>query len=40
MSDRQDEKAEQSVGAFTLADPLSSAPPVPLPYPVPEPDEE
>nr|WP_316763996.1 hypothetical protein [Streptomyces sp. NEAU-HV9] len=40
VSDQQDEKAEQSVGAFTLADPLSSAPPVPLPYPVPEPDEE
>ena len=40
MSEQQDEKAEQSVGAFTLADPLSSPPPVPLPYPVPEPDDE
>lgn len=36
----QDEKAEQSVGAFTLAGPLDSAAPTPLPYPVPTPDEE
>ncbi|MDR3081167.1 MAG: alpha/beta hydrolase [Streptomyces sp.] len=40
MSDQQGEKAEQGVGAFTLADPLSSAPPVPLPYPVPEPEPD
>ncbi|WP_042371376.1 esterase/lipase family protein [Streptacidiphilus neutrinimicus] len=40
MSGPQDEKAEQSVGAFTLADPLSSTAPTPLPYPVPEPDEK
>ncbi|ARF55725.1 esterase/lipase family protein [Streptomyces gilvosporeus] len=40
MSEQQDEKAEQSVGEFTLAGPLSSTPPVSLPYPVPEPDEE
>ncbi|MFE0510044.1 esterase/lipase family protein [Streptomyces sp. NPDC058964] len=40
LSEQQDEKAEQSVGAFTLAGPLSSAPPVTLPYPVPEPDEQ
>ncbi|MEU2632403.1 hypothetical protein [Kitasatospora sp. NPDC007106] len=39
MSD-QDEKAEQSVGAFTLAAPLDSTAPTPLPYPVPTPDEE
>ncbi|MGW7261315.1 esterase/lipase family protein [Streptomyces sp. NPDC054834] len=40
MSEQQDEKAEQSVGAFTLPTPLSSTPPVQLPYPVPEPDEQ
>ncbi|MGW7381109.1 esterase/lipase family protein [Streptomyces sp. NPDC054794] len=40
MSEQQDEKAEQSVGEFTLPTPLSSTPPVQLPYPVPEPDEQ
>jgi pimeloyl-ACP methyl ester carboxylesterase len=40
LSEQQDQIAEQSVGAFTLADPLSSPPPTPLPYPVPEPDAE
>jgi hypothetical protein len=39
LSEQQDEKAEQSAGAFTLAGPLSSTPPAQLPCPVPEPDE-
>ncbi|MFI8345972.1 esterase/lipase family protein [Streptomyces sp. NPDC085596] len=38
VSDQQNEKAEQSVGEFTLAGPLSTTPPTALPYPVPEPD--
>ncbi|MHB9856952.1 esterase/lipase family protein [Streptomyces sp. YIM S03343] len=39
MSDQQDEKAEHSVGAFTLADPLSAARPAQPSYQAPEPDE-
>ncbi|KIZ19006.1 esterase/lipase family protein [Streptomyces natalensis] len=39
MSEQQDEKAEQSVGEFTLAGPLSSTPPDALAHPVPEPDD-
>ncbi|MQS16789.1 alpha/beta hydrolase [Streptomyces kaniharaensis] len=40
MDDKQAEKAEQSVGSFTLAGPLDIVAPTPLPYPVPEPDEQ
>ncbi|MGW5101651.1 esterase/lipase family protein [Streptomyces sp. NPDC004100] len=37
MSEQQTEQAERSVGAFTLADPVTTAPPAG--QPVPEPDE-
>ncbi|WP_159767083.1 esterase/lipase family protein [Streptomyces sp. HM190] len=39
MSEQQHEQAEQSVGEFTLATPVSAEPTAPLAYTVPEPDE-